>query len=108
MGPTGAPGLPGPTGSLGATTSKTATTGVIIRPGPGTVVDLALSCDPGQMVISGGVVNNVTNPADITKVHMLDSGPIDGVGWQMHSTVISRFSVDSDLEVVLTILCAQE
>jgi len=93
---------------LGGSISKTVTTGVIIRPNTGTVITLSLSCDPGQIVISGGVTNTVTNPVDISKVHMLDSGPIDASGWQMHSTVISRFSNGSDLEVVLTVLCAQE
>jgi len=91
---------------MGAMVTKTTTTGIIVRPGPGTIVDLSLSCDPGQIVISGGVTNTVTNPTDITKVHMLDSGPIDEAGWRMHSTVISRFSAGSDLEVVLTILCS--
>jgi basic membrane lipoprotein Med (substrate-binding protein (PBP1-ABC) superfamily) len=90
---------------MSSTISKTATTGVIIRPAAGTIIDLALSCDPGQVVISGGVSNTITDPTDVTKVHMLDSGPIDESGWHMHSTVIQRFSVNSNLEVVLTVLC---
>jgi hypothetical protein len=100
MGPTG------PAGSLiGSTTIKTATTGVIIRPAAGTVIDLSLTCDLGQIVISGGVTNTISDPSDVTKVHMLDSGPVDETGWHMHSTVIQRFSLNSTLEVVLTILC---
>jgi hypothetical protein len=99
-------GLPGPTGSiLASTVVKTATTGVIIRPAAGTIIDLALSCDPGQVVISGGVSNTITDPTDVTKVHMLDSGPVDETGWHMHSTVIQRFSLNSNLEVMLTVLC---
>ena len=84
------------------------TTGLIPRPPAGTIINLSLSCDPGQIVISGGVTNTITDPADVAKVHMLDSGPIDATGWQMHSTVIQRFSLNSTLEVVLTVLCAQE
>jgi Collagen triple helix repeat (20 copies) len=112
MGPAGAPGLPGATGPTGATGSimgstvaKTISTGVLIRPSMGLVIDLSLTCDPGQIVISGGVTNTVTDPTDVTKVHMLDSGPVDESGWHMHSTVIQRFSNGSNLEVVLTVLC---
>jgi hypothetical protein len=108
-GATGLPGATGPTGAtgsiLGATIAKTISTGVLPRPAAGTVIDLALQCDPGQIVISGGVANTITDPSDVTKVHMLDSGPVDATGWHMHSTVIQRFSLNSNLEVVLTILC---
>jgi hypothetical protein len=90
---------------MGSTVTKTLTTGILARPAAGVIIDLALQCDPGQIVISGGVTNNITDPSDVTKVHMLDSGPVDETGWHMHSTVIQRFSLNSNLEVVLTILC---
>ena len=36
---------------------------------------------------------------------MLESGPNGGQGWEYKSTITSRFSQGSDLEVILTIIC---
>ena len=108
-GPPGASGPPGPTGPTGApfaVVTKTATTGVLDRPPPGTIVVLTADCDPGDQPIAGGITNRVTNVADEGRTHLLDSGPT-ATGWHSNATVVSTFSIGGTLEVMLTLLCAQ-
>jgi hypothetical protein len=108
----GLPGVPGPTGPTGPTgaanvavVARSVSSGVFVRPVAGTLVQLALACDPGGTILSGGTANVVSNAADVPRVHMLDSGPDAPTGWHAAATVIQQFSLGGTLEVVLTILC---
>jgi hypothetical protein len=106
-GPTGLPGSTGSTGPAGSFTRKSTSSGILDRPLGGTLVFLELDCDPGSQIVSGGVTNNVVNPLDESRTHMLDSGPTAN-GWHANSTVVQQFTLGGTLEVVLTIICAEQ
>ena len=120
MGPLGEPGSPGAVGATGATGTTGATgpaeplgglvrksisTGVLVRPLGGVVITLALDCDPGFQIIAGGTTNTMANAPDISRLHLLASGPTAS-GWQANAVVVQQFTIGGTLEVVLTILCA--
>jgi Collagen triple helix repeat (20 copies) len=107
-GPPGFPGPTGPTGPAGGSfIRKSTSSGILNRPLGGTLVSLALDCDPGSQIVSGGVTNNVVNPLDEPRTHMLDSGPTAN-GWHTNSTVVQQFTLGGTLEVVLTVVCAEQ
>jgi hypothetical protein len=103
----GVPGMTGPPGPPGSFTRKSTSSGILNRPLGGTLVSLALDCDPGSQIVSGGVANNIVNPLDEPRTHMLDSGPTAN-GWHANSTVVQQFTLGGTLEVVLTIICAEQ
>jgi hypothetical protein len=104
-GPVGATGAPGPAGSLGGLVRKSISTGVLVRPLGGVVITLALDCDPGFAIVAGGTTNTMANAPDISRLHLLASGPTAS-GWQADAVVVQQFTIGGTLEVVLTILCA--
>jgi hypothetical protein len=106
-GATGPTGLQGPTGGSFIFARKSTSSGVLDRPLGGTLVFLELDCDPGSQIVSGGVTNNIVNPLDESRTHMLDSGPTAN-GWHANSTVVQQFTLGGTLEVVLTIICAEQ
>jgi hypothetical protein len=105
MGATGPPGPTGPTGTALALVTRSVSSGVLDRPPAGALIRLALTCQPGEIVLSGGTANFVTNAADTSLVHQLDDGPDDFIGWHATAVVTQRFSLNGTLEVVLTLLC---
>jgi Collagen triple helix repeat (20 copies) len=104
-GATGPTGSTGPTGTLGGLVRKQVSTGVLVRPLGGVVITLALDCDPGFAIVAGGTTNTMANAPDISRLHLLASGPTAS-GWQADAVVVQQFTIGGTLEVVLTILCA--
>jgi hypothetical protein len=124
-GATGAIGVPGPTGSTGppGTTGATGATGpaspplavtvtqvsqTVGRAQAGQLLRLSVPCDPGQVVVGGGVVPTISGgvATDLARVHMLVSGPDGPAAWQGASTITNTLSQTASLTYAVFALCA--
>lgn len=137
MGVAGPPGAPGPPGVIGMTgptgvigmTGPTGVTGPTGATGPvapplavtvkevtqnfgrargGQIIRVTVPCDPGQIVLAGGVVPTILGgvPQDLAHVHLLTSGPSGTAAWTAASTITATLSQSAQLSYAAFALCA--
>jgi|SRR5262245_8405438 len=127
-GPAGLEGLPGPPGPTG-TTGVTGDPGVTGPTGPagtplivtirqvtqnfgraqaGQLITVTVPCAPGEIVLAGGVVPTIAggNATDISRVHLLISGPASATAWTAASTLTNTLSQSASLTYAAFALCA--
>ena len=127
-GPAGPEGLPGPPGATGATgvTGDPGVTGPTGPAGPplvitirqvtqnfgraqaGQLITVTVPCAPGEIVLAGGVVPTIAGGTaiDITRVHLLVSGPASATAWTAASTLTNTLSQTASLTYAAFALCA--
>jgi len=74
----------------------------------GQIIRVTVPCDPGQIVLAGGVVPVIAggNATDLSHVHMLMSGPSGTTAWQAASVITATLSQTADLTYSAFALCA--
>lgn len=109
-GPAGDPGPAGPTGPTGPAAALPGTvtprTGSVsaLRPMNGVPLTAVADCLAGEQLVGGGTRTATTVPADVDRVHLLDSGPTSN-GWTGTAASFSRISMGSTLTVTATAFC---
>ena len=107
-GPVGPAGVAGPTGNVTIPVSMHSVTQNFGRAQSGTLISLVVPCDPGEIVISGGVVPTIAGGVarDIQQVHLLYGGPTTPpIAWQVASTIVNTLSQTADLTYTAYALC---
>jgi hypothetical protein len=109
-GATGAPGATGPTGPasppLAVTIRQVSQT--FGRAQSGQLITVTVPCAAGEIVLAGGVVPTIAGgtATDISRVHLLVSGPASATAWTAASTITSTLSQTANLTYVAFALCA--
>jgi len=104
----GAPGPTGPTGgSITVPVSVHSTVLAVGRAMSGDLLTATAECDPGEVVIAGGVVPTIAGglPQDIQRIHELFSGPTSPTAWTAASTTVNTLSQTANLTYTVYALC---
>lgn len=112
-GPPGAMGIPGPPGPAGPTGSVGPGGGILVvlrqaqtfadRPDPNDILEATALCDPSEQVTGGGVTTAISDPRDMGRMHVLESGPV-GQGWLARIGLTQR--LQGELTITVSALCA--
>jgi len=74
----------------------------------GQLITVTVPCAPGEIVLAGGVVPTIAGGTaiDITRVHLLVSGPASATAWTAASTLTNTLSQTASLTYAAFALCA--